>query len=618
LEDTVSAYPHRCRACRLYSNNYPKQDRRVAMIQPKSLSSRILFWMTFIGLVPILVMAVQGYYWSLRAIENDENAHLNSTLAARLVGAQSMFELLREDFLIVGASNCVKGACSVHTAEAKESAPCHVLDALRDREGYYKAVATYDGKWRMIAQSGESPDIPLLSPLMKDCLKGAKDIVSCENLIFRQDSVFANIGQPFINQEGDVTTYMVAILDITKIARHIVRDDIGPGKTGKVYVLSKDGRYVAPPPGTDGLVGEMSNFPFKEQYPSKPILRYLDWRGTPVLGSATPFPKIDLLLVAESDESEVFALLNNLMLSAAATGIFTLMLIFFISIRGAESLSRPLRKLAEAANNIARGNYRKRVPPLKYKEVSEVGDTFNKMLDRLEITQLTLAHKSSLAAVGELSSSIVHEMRSPLSSIKMSLQALKKKVANDPPYREMADIGGRQLQRLETMLTDLLSFSKPLQIKPEVILFRVLSQDVTHATMKNLEDKNQTLEVNDRLGDKPLYVDRELLGRALTNLIMNASQFSPSEATIEFSAQIVAEKGSWISMQIRDEGPGIQDRHRKHLFRPFFTTRPEGTGLGLANVKKIVEHHGGIVFAQDGSTGGAAFTIQLPPTVFEL
>jgi signal transduction histidine kinase len=573
--------------------------------------------MTFIGLVPLLVMAVQGYYWALRAIEDDEKAHLRSTLATRLVSAQTMFELLREDFLIVGSSKCIKGACSAHTPEAEESSPCYILDSLREREGYYKAVATYDANWRMIAQSGESAILPLLSPPLKDYLKNAREMVAFKNLIFHQDSVFANIGRPFISEEGNVISYMVAILDITKAARQIVRNDTGPGKTGKVYVLSNDGRYVAPPPGAEGLIGERSNFPCKEQYPSTPILRYLDWRGTPVMGVAAPFPQIDLLLVAESDESEVYSLLNHLMLSAVATGIFTLMLIFFISIRGAQSLSRPLRKLADAANNIARGNYRARVPPLKYKEVSEVGDTFNKMLDRLEITQLTLAHKSSLAAVGELSSSIVHEMRSPLSSIKMSLQALKKKVANDPPYREMADIGGRQLQRLETMLTDLLSFSKPLQIKPEVILFRVLSQDVTHATMKNLEDKNQTLEVNDRLGDKPLYVDRELLGRALTNLIMNASQFSPSEATIEFSAQIVAEKGSWISMQIRDEGPGIQDRHRKHLFRPFFTTRPEGTGLGLANVKKIVEHHGGIVFAQDGSTGGAAFTIHLPPTVFE-
>ena len=588
------------------------------MIQRKSLSFRILFWMTFIGLVPLLVMAVQGYYWALRAIEEDEKAHLRSTLATRLISAQTMFELLREDFLIVGSSKCTKGSCTAHTPESEESSPCHVLESLREREGYYKAVATYDAKWKMIAQSGESAVIPLLSPPLKDYLKNAREMVAFENLIFHQDSVFANIGQPFINQEGNVISYMVAILDITKAAQQIVRNDAGPGKSGKVYILSNDGRYVAPPPGAKGLIGAASNFPCKELYPSKSVLRYLDWRGTPVMGVAAPFPQIDLLLVAEADESEVYGLLNHLMLSAAATGIGTLLLIFFISIRGAESLSLPLRKLADAAKNIAQGNYRARVPPLKYKEVSEVGETFNQMLDRLEITQLTLAHKSSLAAVGELSSSIVHEMRSPLSSIKMTLQALKKKVAHDPPYREMADIGGRQLQRLETMLTDLLSFSKPLTIKPEALLFRVLSQDVIHATMKDLEDKHQTLKVNDRLGENLLYVDRELLGRALTNLVLNASQFSPPEGTIEFSAQIVAEKGSWFSIQIRDEGPGIQHRHRKHLFRPFFTTRPEGTGLGLANVKKIVEHHGGMVFAQTSSTGGAVFTIHLPPTVFEL
>ena len=127
-----------------------------------------------------------------------------------------------------------------------------------------------------------------------------------------------------------------------------------------------------------------------------------------------------------------------------------------------------------------------------------------------------------------------------------------------------------------------------------------------------MEEKKIKVEIQDGLNNKPLIADPEQIRRALTNLLTNAIQASPLEGKVIISADISPKEPDKIIISIRDNGPGIPDHIKKKLFRPFFTTRKDGTGLGLANVKKIVDFHGGNVTAKNGEEKGAIFTIVLP------
>lgn len=446
-----------------------------------------------------------------------------------------------------------------------------------------------------------------------------KDLVVYDEFVFTEDSVIAQVGQSVVDTRGDLVAYIFAILDISQLASSLVHDDSGLGKTGKIYVLSKNGRYIAPPEDSSGLMGKESGIPQSLiAEPGTAVMRYLDWRGVPVFGVSTKFPQIDMLMVAEIDVAEVFELPRHLIFSALVISLLTLVIVFFISILSSKSLSSSLRKLAQVAKTISAGNFTERVPPFPDKETQEVGDAFNQMLDRLEISHRAVINTESLAAVGELSSSIAHEMKSPLSSIKINLQAFGRKLSGDKSYLEMADISLQQVQRLEIMLAELLNYSKPLQLKPESLSFETLSQEVIHTMGQNVEQKGMTLTVENHLGGLKLHIDRELIVRALTALVDNAVQWSPSGGTITISGEKLAEKKSWFAIQVADEGAGIQARHRKRLFQPFFTTRPEGIGLGLANVRKIVEQHGGIIFAENKVPCGAVFILHLPLIVTEL
>jgi HAMP domain-containing protein len=414
------------------------------MARQRNLSQKIFWWMAFVGLVPLLIMAVQGYYWAVQDITEDEKAHLIAVLDSKSSCVKKIFEGLDEDFFTAGSSNCIKGACLGYDPPPGQSEPlCHVLDALRARESYYMEIVSYDANWQVKTTSNKSASSHPLSATFKKRLQQNNNLLVYDDLVFTEDSVIIQVGQSLKDNSGSFMAYIVAILDFSQAVSRLIEDESGLGETGKIYVLSGNGRYIAPPKGSSGLLGKKSAIPDSlVSEPGSSVLKYLDWQGIPVLGVSKRSPQIDMLVVAEIDESEVFGLLRHLVLSAAIIGLLTLVIVFFISIKSSKSLSFPLRDLARVAKTISAGNYKERAPRFSDTEIQEVGDSFNLMLDRLEANRIAMVHNASLAAVGELSSSIAHEMKSPLSSIRLNLQALAKKMTDNKTYLEMADISG--------------------------------------------------------------------------------------------------------------------------------------------------------------------------------
>ena len=240
--------------------------------------------------------------------------------------------------------------------------------------------------------------------------------------------------------------------------------------------------------------------------------------------------------------------------------------------------------------------------------LNEIAISFNAMLDTLEKNKKDVIQTTSLSSVGKLSSSIVHEMRNPLSSVKINLQALSRKVKDDPDYLEMATIALMQVKRLESMFTDLLNFSKPIDLTPESITFKHIIDDVLEMLTKKAADKSISIEVVDNLGNSLINVDKQQTILALLNLVDNAIQWSSVGSIVQVSAEGLTDEDGF-QITISDSGPGLREDQMAKLFQPFYTTRDEGTGLGLANVKKIVEFHGGTVEASNNPKGGCQFSM---------
>lgn len=247
-----------------------------------------------------------------------------------------------------------------------------------------------------------------------------------------------------------------------------------------------------------------------------------------------------------------------------------------------------------------------------YRELAERLAETNR---RLEQAQAEARRSERLAALGQLSAGLAHEIRNPLGVIKGSAEMLSQKLqASDELSRELAGYISTEVNRLSALVTEFLDFARPLhaQLQPG---------DVTAVLERTLEivahrwKGNPVRVERDYAGKLPLVpLDESLCEQAFLNLVQNAY-----EAMEEQGGMLRVEaRANWVNgregvqVVLADSGPGIPDRLREEIFNPFVTTKKTGVGLGLSIVSKIVDGHHGSIRVENGPEGGAIFTLFFP------
>jgi PAS domain S-box-containing protein len=216
-----------------------------------------------------------------------------------------------------------------------------------------------------------------------------------------------------------------------------------------------------------------------------------------------------------------------------------------------------------------------------------------------------------MAYIGQVTTSLSHEIRNPLSSVQMNLQILKKNPQLKGNDQKRIDICVREVQRLEHSLKELLDFAKPIQLR----LHRFSLADLLHFSIELLEMrfKEKMISVSTDF-DKPLpdiRADKDKLGQAMINLLLNALEASPQGGCIKVGCRQVSQAKGTFQIEISDQGCGIPDGCVDQIFEPFFTTKSKGTGLGLNNVKRIIQAHNGRIEFENRDPCGAVFRILL-------
>lgn len=250
----------------------------------------------------------------------------------------------------------------------------------------------------------------------------------------------------------------------------------------------------------------------------------------------------------------------------------------------------------------------KREEMVRTKEAAERLAESNLNLRRAEVS---LRRSERLAALGQLTAGLAHEFRNPLGTIKASAEMLSKEKTRERPevMAEMASYITSEVDRMNGLVSSFLDFARPLQTRPAL---GDLSAVVEDAIKQQAElAKSREVAVTFRPGEGPLsfVFDRDLLLSAISNLVQNAIQASAPGQEVEIRAEA---KSSDVLIFVSDHGEGIQPQHLESIFNPFFTTKPQGVGLGLAIVAKIVDEHQGRinVFSEPGA--GTRFEMILP------
>jgi len=220
-----------------------------------------------------------------------------------------------------------------------------------------------------------------------------------------------------------------------------------------------------------------------------------------------------------------------------------------------------------------------------------------------------LIRTDRLKSLGELAAGMAHEVRNPLSAIRGAAEIIEKEIPPNSPRRKFVGVIQEEVDRLNRLVGEFLSFAKPRQPERTPTDLRELIESVVDFTSKEAENNGVRLVTRLDEGLEPVSIDREQIRQVLLNLIINAIHAMPEGGTAEVGTSLGSES---VELWVRDYGVGIEPGARDKIFDPFFTTKQQGSGLGLSIAYQIVKQHGGVIELGDVDGPGSLFVIRLP------
>lgn len=299
--------------------------------------------------------------------------------------------------------------------------------------------------------------------------------------------------------------------------------------------------------------------------------------------------------------------------SAITIGLVAISAIIMITIIGsiiAINITAPVKKLLNATERLASGDLNAEVNVKTKDEIGSLARSFDQMTRELKLSRDKLVQSEKLAAIGKLSAGIAHEIRNPLTSMKMIIQLLRKKFQQDESAKESLQIILNEIDRLELIISGFLDFARPLELSLKPTNIANVIAEVTSLMQANL--KHRKIKLIEKIDENipEIMLDNNRMKQVLMNIILNSMQAMPEGGTITIQCHY-NQYEQRIYIEISDTGIGMSQNVLDHAFEPFFSAKSNGTGMGLANVKKIIDLHNGDIKIESAEGKGTRVIISL-------
>ena len=234
-----------------------------------------------------------------------------------------------------------------------------------------------------------------------------------------------------------------------------------------------------------------------------------------------------------------------------------------------------------------------------------------KNTEPLQQIQSLVDYSQKLADLGKLTSGVAHEVKNPLNAMIIHLELLKQKL-NDPPdeVAQSLEVLGGEIHRLDRVVQGFLRFVRPQALRPLPLDLNKLLQEVAQLIETQGTDRASTVVLQLDHGISPINGDHELLRQAFLNLVLNACQAMPDGGTVTLSTEQTPQ--GLIRAHVIDQGVGIPAEDLDKIFRLYYTTKPDGNGIGLSLVYRIVQMHGGTIEVDSKMGRGTKITVAFP------
>jgi signal transduction histidine kinase len=342
---------------------------------------------------------------------------------------------------------------------------------------------------------------------------------------------------------------------------------------------------------------------------------------------AIPLPGPDnrllgILLVGNSRRAYV-ELQQHIRSAAFLGGTAGIVLAIVFSSWAAARVTRPVARLADAAREVAAGNWSAQVPVTSSDELGALAESFNRMTTELLAQKDRLVQTERVAAWRELARRLAHELKNPLFPLQLTVENLIRGRAQGPDqfeevFRESSATLLAEIANLKEIVSRFSEFSRMPQPHFQRVSLNEVARNALRLFQAQLRSRDQSpieckLDLDADM--KPIAADPELLHRALSNMVQNAVEAMPEGGTLTLRT---FQQGDHAIAEVSDTGEGMTADECSRLFTPYYTSKQHGTGLGLAITQSIVTDHGGSVSVQSEPGKGTTFRIELPENLQKL
>ncbi|MDX9787348.1 MAG: ATP-binding protein [Desulfobacterales bacterium] len=301
---------------------------------------------------------------------------------------------------------------------------------------------------------------------------------------------------------------------------------------------------------------------------------------------------------------------TGIIVGLGGISLFGMLMLALVAYMIAKTITAPVEALANVTGKIARGDLSERADINSSDEIGSLAASFNHMLDQVKAFEVKLVASEKQATAGQMAAGLAHEIRNPLTSIKMFGQVLQKRLNDRPDDQKTFLLLVKEIDRLDRIIQEMIERASPSELhlerhNPNEVLTEViqLAEQSLHAQRIRIQ-KNLTPDLPEVL------MDHEKIKGVIWNLVLNAKDAMPKGGDLALSTRI--DNSDFVEIAIEDAGTGFLDEDKERLFQPFFTTKPEGMGLGLAISRTIIEKHGGLLKLENRVEGGTKASIWLP------
>ena len=528
--------------------------------------------------------------------------------------------------------------------QSRDPAPImSYLELVRNRYRAYNeiSVVSRDGS-TLYTSGGAGPPGPTAESWFRAPLAGS---LYMSDIFFNPDrkESFFRIAAPLPDGHGGVDGVVCATVGTYTILSIILR--VSLGETGECYLVNREGTFLAhKEPGRILTQNIAQSESFKNIFNTDRGERtYIDYRGIEVIGASARVEGTDWALVVEQDKDEAFQSARTLRLyvwmaiSASISG--ALITAWLLS----RYVVTPIRRLSEAADDLAKGEFDcLHVKTSRTDEIGRLYDAFGDMarqlgarqhrLERevfqkeaeiqktdvkLKQTHQAVVRSQKLASLGQLAAGVAHEIRTPLTSLKLFLDSVEGDVTISPEHTEDFQVAMDQIRRMEATINRFLDFARPQEPVFRPVEVEELVENALLVVRPRARQQETTVEV--RLGrDLPRVTgDGKQLEEVILNLMVNALEAMSHGGALRVSAGMDTLRWDGgrrptVRIEIEDTGPGIPEASTAKIFDPFFTTKATGTGLGLSIAFSTIQRHGGEIRVRSRMGEGTSFSVFIP------